>query len=141
MTWKRSQRLEALIKELVATVVVEHLSDPALGFVTILRVELSDDKRIARVFYTVLGEPSEQRRTIRAIERAAPHVQERIAPSLRVRYMPKLHFVIDDSLEGAARYEALLAALDEFLSYMASRLYGIPIIGATKGSNRSVYSG
>ncbi len=108
MTWKRAQRLEALIKEKVATVIVEHLSDPALGFVTVLRVELSDDKRIARIFYTVLGEPAVQRRTIRAIERAAPHVQERIAPSLRIRYMPQLRFVIDDSLEKEARLQKLL---------------------------------
>lgn len=108
MTWKRAQRLEALIKEKVATVVVEHLADPALGFVTVLRCELSDDKRIAKVFYTVLGEPTVQRRTVRAIERAAPHIQERIAPSLKVRFMPKLRFVLDDSLEKEAHIQKLI---------------------------------
>lgn len=108
MTWKRAQRLEALIKEKVATVIVEHLADPALGFVTVLRCELSDDKRTARVFYSVLGEPTAQRRTIRAIERAAPHVQERIAPSLRIRYMPKLVFIVDQTLEKEAHLHKLI---------------------------------
>jgi ribosome-binding factor A len=110
MSWNRNARTEALIKERVAIVVLEHLNDPRLGFVTITGVELSGDKRHAKVLYTVLGTPAQQRTTGRALQDAAPHIQERLAPGLHLRAMPALRFVYDGSIEKESR---VLELIDE----------------------------
>jgi ribosome-binding factor A len=110
MSWNRNARTEALLKERIAIVVLEHLNDPRLGFVTITGVELSGDKRHAKVLYTVLGTPAQRRTSERALKDAAPHIQERLAPGLQLRTMPALRFVYDEAIRKESR---MLDLLDE----------------------------
>ncbi|HTE05509.1 MAG TPA: 30S ribosome-binding factor RbfA [Planctomycetota bacterium] len=109
MAWDRKERLEALIKEKVAIIVLERLNDPRLGFVTITGVQLSKDKRYAKVLYTVLGTDNQRRTTDRALQDAARHVQEQLAPTLRLRLMPELRFAYDESIERESRMLDLLS--------------------------------
>jgi ribosome-binding factor A len=111
MTWSRVSRLEAQLKEKVAIVVLERLGDPRLGFITITGVRLSEDKKLCRVFYTVLGTEKQAKLTAKALADAAPHIQEKIAPTLRSRSVPKLMFVYDESVEKESRMNTLLDKL------------------------------
>ena len=113
MTWDRIERLEALLKEKIAIIVLERLSDPRLGFVTITGVKLSRDKRHAKVLYTVLGTAGQRRTTDRALADAARHVQEQLAPTLHMRVMPELRFTYDESIAKESR---MLDLLDELAS-------------------------
>ncbi len=113
MTWDRRRRLEAQIKEKVAIVVTERLSDPRLGFLTVTRVELSRDKKICRIYYTVLGKPAQRRATARALESAAPHIQEVLGPRLKMRTVPELRFTFDEQIERESRMRTLLEGLAE----------------------------
>jgi len=108
--WDRTERVEALMKERIATIVLERLNDPRLGFVTITGVKLSGDKRLAKVSYTVLGTPAQRRTTERALRDAAAHIQQVLAPSMRMRILPELRFVYDESVE---RESKMLDLLDE----------------------------
>jgi ribosome-binding factor A len=110
MSWNRNARTEALLKERIAIVVLEQLNDPRLGFVTITGVELSGDKRHAKVLYTVLGTPAQRRTSARALKDAAPHIQELLAPGLHLRTMPELRFVYDEAIRKESR---MLELLDE----------------------------
>jgi ribosome-binding factor A len=118
MSWNRNARTEALLKERIAIVVLEHLNDPRLGFLTITGVELSGDKRHAKVLYTVLGTPAQRRTTARALQAAAPHIQEVLAPGLHLRVMPELRFVYDEAIENESR---MLDLLDEIAQERARR--------------------
>jgi len=110
--WDRTERVEALMKERIATIVLERLSDPRLGFVTITGVKLSGDKRLAKVTYTVLGTPAQRRTTERALRDAATHVQQVLAPSMRMRNLPELRFVYDESIEKESKMLDLLGELE-----------------------------
>lgn len=112
MSWSRVDRLNALIKEKVATVVLERLADPRLGFVTITSAELNQDRSRCLIKYSVLGDEAKRRTTHRALQSAAPHVQEIIAPSLRMRHMPELVFELDDGLEKGERVLDLLRQIE-----------------------------
>jgi ribosome-binding factor A len=113
MTWNRRRRTEALLKERVAMVLVESLSDPRLGFTTVTRVELSPDKKFANVYYTVLGEPAQVRMTARALADAAPHIQEVIGPGLHMRSVPQLRFHFDESIERERHMRNVLQDLSD----------------------------
>ena len=110
--WDRTERVEALMKERIATIVLERLSDPRLGFVTITGVKLSGDKRLAKVTFTVLGTPAQRRTTERALKDAATHVQQVLAPSMRMRNLPELRFVYDESIEKESKMLDLLGELE-----------------------------
>ena len=116
MSWDRKQRQEAILREKIAVIVLERMSDPRLGFVTITGVELSRDKRHAKVTYTVMGTESEQRRTARALDDSTGRVQELLAPTLRMRSMPELRFVLDKGVQKESR---LLGLIEDLASQRA----------------------
>ena len=111
MAWDRTERTEALLREKIAIIVLERLNDPRLGFVTITGVKLSKDKRHGKVLFTVLGTPVQRRLSERALHDAAKHIQEVLAPSMRLRTMPELRFVYDESIEKGSKMIDLLDEL------------------------------
>ena len=82
--------------------------DPGIGFVTITRVRMTPDLQQARVFYTALGDDKARRNSERAIERAGPFLRRQIGSRLRLKRVPELTFVYDESIAGQDRIEQLL---------------------------------
>ncbi len=111
MSWSRIRRQEETLREKVATVLLDHLSDPRIGFVTVTRVELSRDRRTAQVFFTVLGTDEQRRTTERALKSAAPAIQERIGRTLTIRFTPSLRFVYDETVEIESRVRGVIDGL------------------------------
>lgn len=96
----RKARLESLLHREIAACVQRELRDPRLGFVTILRVELSDDLHLAKAWYSVLGDDKARRLAQKALDAARSFVQGHYAPVVRTRVLPILSFCYD---EGEAR--------------------------------------
>lgn len=111
MAWDRTERTEALLREKIAIIVLERLNDPRLGFVTITGAKLSRDKLHCKVLFTVLGTPVQRRLSERALKDAAPHIQEKLAPTMRLRTMPEIRFVYDESIAKQERMNVLLDEL------------------------------
>ncbi len=109
MSWDRKLRQEAILREKIAVIVCERLADPRIGFVTITKVELSKDKKIAKVFYTALGSEGQIRATQRALHDGRGRVQELLAPTLRMRTMPELRFIFDAQVEKESKVRDLIA--------------------------------
>jgi ribosome-binding factor A len=111
MTWDRKDRQEAILREKIAVIVLERLSDPRLGFVTITGAKLNKDKRVCTVTYTVLGSDTDRRKTARALADACPRIQELLGPTLRMRSMPTVRFVYDETVERESRMLGILGEL------------------------------
>ena len=56
MQYKRSDKIAAFIHEEVGKMILTELKDPAVGFITITKVRVSDDNRHAKIYYSVLGD-------------------------------------------------------------------------------------
>ena len=106
-------RLEARILERVAHCLEFELSDPRSAFVTVQRVELTPDLYTARIFYSVYGSEGDKSRVSHMLEDATGFVRKRVAGVLRVRRVPRLVWVYDDSVERAAQVsQAIRDALE-----------------------------
>jgi ribosome-binding factor A len=92
---------------------VERLKDPGLGFVTITGVETSPDLHSARVYYSVLGDEAQPRETAAALLRAAPRIRAVAGRQVRMKFLPELHFTLDESIERGMRMEEILRRLRE----------------------------
>jgi ribosome-binding factor A len=109
--YKRSTRLGELLLAEISDLVVRHLKDPRLGFVTFTRVELSDDLRHAKVFASILGSEPEKARTLQGLASATGYIRRHLGRILRLRYTPELTFLIDESMEHGAKIAQLLRQL------------------------------
>src|SRR4051812_18655670 len=108
MTPDRMRRVNEALREVLFGAITSELKDPRVGFVTVTAVETSPDLRHARVFVSVLGNPGERRRTLKALDAAHGFLQRRIAGELRMKNTPQLHFVYDETPERGMRITELL---------------------------------
>ncbi len=109
--YKRSERLGELILTEIADMLMRDLKDPRIGFVTITRVEVSDDLRSAKVFASTIGTEQERARMLEGLASAAGYIRRRLGQTLRLRYAPELTFVSDESMEYGAKIAHLLRQL------------------------------
>ena len=109
---ERMRKINELLREVVAETVVD-LKDPRVGFVTITGVATAPDLRHATVYYSVLGDAEEAAATQEALDHAAPYLQSVVARQVRMKYIPKLHFALDDTIARAMRINRILHDINE----------------------------
>src|SRR5262245_33124475 len=101
-------RIEARIRERVAYCIEFELNDPRATFITLTRVEISDDLSSARLFYSVYGTSGDKSRAAHMLADASGFVRKQIARVLKTRRVPALQWIYDDSIERTARMEATI---------------------------------
>lgn len=82
--------------------------DPGVGFVTLTRVTVTPDLQHARVLYTSLGDEQARAASARALDRATPFLRRQLGSRLRLKRVPELQFIYDESIAGQDRVEQLL---------------------------------
>ena len=84
----RTDRIDQLLRQEIGEILARDVQDPRIGFVTITDVETAPDLSTARVWVSVIGQPEERDRTIRALERAMPFVRHELGSRIRLRRIP-----------------------------------------------------
>ena len=109
----RHAKVITALKREISNIVHDELKDARLGFVTIMRVDLTVDLRYARVYYSVLGQEKEQKATKEALESAKPFIRYLIAQRIKLRFVPEISFKLDRSVEYSIRVQDELDRIKE----------------------------
>ena len=56
MEYKRSERVACDLKIQLSNIILREIKDPLIGFVTITDIIVSDDLKIAKVYFSALGD-------------------------------------------------------------------------------------
>jgi len=108
--YARNDRVAGLIQQVLAELLQKEIRDPRLAAVTVTGVKVSKDLRIAKVYFAVPGDSVHQKAALDGFHQARGYVKRELAQRMELRYMPDLKFFYDESIEHAARIEALLKA-------------------------------
>lgn len=108
---RRTDRIAALIQSELGELILKKLKDPRVGFVTVTRVDIPPDLKLAHVYYSVMGGKKEKTEAGRGLEHASGYLQHEIASALKLRFTPKLAFHLDESLEESLRIQKILQDL------------------------------
>lgn len=107
--FKRSKRVADQIRRDASEIISGMNRDSAGVMITISGVEVSDDLKYARVFYTVMGDDAEKiKKAEEFFGRASNRIQNQLAQKLHIRKMPELSFHFDKSLLEGLRITALI---------------------------------
>jgi ribosome-binding factor A len=104
----RARRLAERIQVIVAETIERRIKDPRMGFVTITDVKVTGDLREATVFYTVLGDQSEQEESAEALNSARGMLRTEVGRQTGIKHTPSLEFVADAIPENARHVDDLL---------------------------------
>ena len=108
---RRLDRVNGLLRQEVSRVLATELRDPRISpVVSVTQVDASADLRHARVYISVLGDPAEKRRTLRALKSASGFVHRELRRNVSLKAVPTLRFVLDESIETGAQ---ILELIDE----------------------------
>jgi len=95
----RTDKVSEALKQEVSNIIHDELRDPRLGFITVMRVEVTKDLQIAKVFYSVMGSPEQKFKAGEALESAAGYIRRLIGDRLRLRFTPEVIFKLDKSVD------------------------------------------
>ena len=113
MSFKRADRVNALLQRELGMLISEELRDPRIAFSTVTAVEVTDDLRSARVHVSVLGDDEKIASTMKALDEARPYLRHELGSRTELRFVPELTFVSDRTAERAARISTLLREAKE----------------------------
>ena len=108
--FKRADRVGGQIQKEISDLVQKEIRDPRLDFVTIMRVSITDDLRSARVYFTV-SEGGSKIDVMAGFKSASGYLRRKLSGRLKLKYIPELEFLYDESFDRATRVEKVLKAI------------------------------
>lgn len=101
MKTQRQARIDHEIQRILGTLISQELKDPRLGFVTVMRAEVSDDLSACKVFVSIIGDRHVARQSLDALENAKKFLRGELGHRIDLRHTPQLVFIEDRSTERA----------------------------------------
>jgi ribosome-binding factor A len=99
----RIEKVNSLIRQEISELLQREVKDPRLSsFVTVTEVSTSLDLKSAKVFISRIGDKGEKEATLSVLTAASGFFRNELAKRLKLRYIPKLTFHWDDSIERGA---------------------------------------
>ncbi len=107
---KRAVRVAARVQEELALLLSRTVKDPRTKGVVISRVTMTDDLRLARIYFRLLEGAAEeaQESAKKGLAKATPLLRRELTRAAGLRVAPELAFFHDDGAEDVLRVERLL---------------------------------
>jgi ribosome-binding factor A len=105
---QRSSQVSEELRKIVSMILIDDLTDPRLGFVTITRIELTDDLRFARIYYSVLGAEDQKVATAEALEENRGFIRRLAVQRINMKYAMDIRFELDLSIEHSFKIDSIL---------------------------------
>lgn len=106
--FSRSQRLGSQMLRTLNELLRFQSKDPRLGGVSLTSIDLSRDLSVARVYFSQLDPDADAAEAAEGLGRAAGFLRSRLGSSLKIRKVPELRFVHDDSVAHAVEISRLI---------------------------------
>ena len=104
----RVERIQEQVREEVSQMLATEVRDPGVGLVTVTRAKVTGDLSLARVYWTMIGDLNERKKTTKALERATGFVRHLLAERLSLRRVPEVKFIFDESVMAQDRIEQII---------------------------------
>ena len=104
----RIEQTDSILMRELSMIITQEINDPLLGFPTVTEVDVAPDYSTAKVYVSFLGKNYKKRDGLEALRRSKGHIKSILAKRVRMRRIPDLTFVVDDSLDKAERIENII---------------------------------
>lgn len=106
----RVQQVEALLREQVSQLIWKNLPEE-LGIVTVTDVAVAPDLKKAKIYISLINKDQEKK-ALKTLEQKTPDFNRYLGRKLKMRYSPRLSFIVDRSENKVDRVEELLKEID-----------------------------
>ncbi len=107
----RARRVGDRIREELATLLIEQISDPRLRMVTITGVDVDRELAFATIYVSAIGEADRTDEVMAGLNAAQGYLRRELSIRIPMRSFPQLRFRWDASHERGTRIDDLLDQL------------------------------
>lgn len=95
----RIERINSELAKQVSIVINQGVSDPRVkGIISVMRVSVDTELTYAKVYVSILGANGQENQVIEGLNHAEGYIKSKLVKMIRLRKMPSLHFIYDDSM-------------------------------------------
>lgn len=109
--YSRTQRIGDQMQRELAQLIQREIKDPRLGLVTLTGIDVSRDLSHAKVFFTIMGQDDDEQKIAlnqEILKDAAGYLRMLLGKAIKLRTIPQLHFLYDESVRRGAQLSALI---------------------------------
>jgi len=100
-----------IVKE-ISYILSQEVKDSHIKFVTVTDCKLAHDLGHAKIYVTVLDE-TKKAETMLALKHASGFIRKELANRVKIRHVPELEFVYDESIEYGMKIENLIEKINK----------------------------
>jgi ribosome-binding factor A len=105
---RRIDRVEEACRKELSEILQREVKDPRVGFVTITKVSVTPDLGHAKVYVSVMGNGEEVENSLAGLESARGYLRSHLGKHLRLKFLPELEFIREQSAEEALRLNEIM---------------------------------
>ena len=108
---KRSLRVAELLKRELSRIIFKELKDPGIGELSITEVQVSDDLRVAKVYFASLDAEEIRKKTLESLNKASSFIRGKLGEATYLKFVPELRFLYDKGIDHSIKIEQILHSL------------------------------
>lgn len=100
----KNVRVNSEVQREMSQIIRDDLKDPRIHPLTsVMSVEVTPDLKFAKIYVSVLGDDEEKEKTMEGLKKSASYARVQLARRMNLRNTPELTFILDKSIEYAAK--------------------------------------
>lgn len=109
MANNRTIKIQGEMKRALSEIFFQEIKDPRMSsMATVSRVQATPDLKYAKVYVSVYDTDEKRESTITALTSAEAFIRSKVNAKIRMRRIPNMEFVLDDSIEYAVKMSKLI---------------------------------
>ena len=109
MANNRIIKIQGEMKRALSEIFFADVKDPRMSsMATVSRVQVTPDLKYAKVYVSVYDTDEKREATIAALTNAEAFIRSKVNAKIRMRRIPNMEFVLDDSIEYAVKMSKLI---------------------------------
>jgi ribosome-binding factor A len=108
-------RINSELQKQIALIVDNEVKNPLIseGMLTVTRANVTPDLKHAKVYVSIFCPDLDKKQEIfNALKGAGGFIRNKLKGAVKIRLIPELHFVLDDSLDYGEKIESLIKTLN-----------------------------
>lgn len=105
---QRHERIQQDVKVALSKIIGYEIKNPSVtGLISVTDVEITPDLKYAKVYISIFGRQNKEKILV-ALKQSSGFIRSNLGTKVRMRNIPMLTFVIDDSIEYGSHMEKVI---------------------------------
>lgn len=109
MNIKRTHQISEEVRKSLSEIISHKVKDPRIPeFISVSRVEVTNDLSFAKVYISIFASDKNPEDVIEGLNKAKGFIKKELGRTVKLRAMPELIFIMDDSIEVGMKMSKLI---------------------------------